>query len=212
MALVHLVWFRRTTGQWIGEWKGLVPEPDIDPTIIGDERLRLMNAWQQRIQSTLGPRCLPGEQEWNLDEWDACPSGGAVCLDVTRFGWPIGDHAWHRWDDPHRMLDWGDEHTFIEIRTDTMEIVANQRSHRPIRDAVPGQHVVDITHTQWARFYGRIFGRFIWREGEQRWSFMPSGTEGCCAPKELAEAPIDLGLGVEKESVYHGEFVQRARH
>lgn len=157
---------------------------------------------------------LTREAVSDLEAWDACPPDGAVCLDVTQFGWPVGDHVWHVWDDTSRLLDWPESsvHKFIEINLDTLEVVANHSSHRPVRDAVPRQHVFDITGTPYEQFHGQIWGRFVWRG--DRWGFEPSNRvhrwnwrrpiaslrrvgEQLVRPetrRALAEAPIDLDL------------------
>lgn len=176
----HFAWFRRDTGRWLGEWKGELPAPDVDPLVLGDARLRVLNDWQHDVQADLVPVILPngavvfdadGKQQWDLGAWHACPPAGAVCLDVTRCGWPVGDHRWHVWDDAALDLDWPESsvHTFIRVRPDTLEVVGNNRSHRPVR--APGLLVLDITGTPLAEHYGHICGWFV-RRGT-RWGFRP---------------------------------------
>lgn len=223
---IHFAWFHRWRRHWLAEWAGFVPRPEIDPDLVGDAWLAAMNQWRRRVQDQLEDHsCL--DHAIDLEAWAACLAEGpgrGVCVDVTRYGWPVGDYVWCRYNPVLHDIEWPEEHTFIEVRTDTLEVVANQRSHRPIRDAVPGQRVIDITHTPWARFYGSIFGRFVWREAEGRWGFEPTTTRrrwswrhpitSWCARgaplvppavrAALAEAPIDLHLltpGTVREKV-----------
>jgi hypothetical protein len=73
------------------------------------------------------------------------PHRGEVGLDVTHIGWPVGEFCYCRFDEIDRRLDWGPPRHYLEIRTDTGEIVAQLESHRPVRAAVPGQVVIDVT-------------------------------------------------------------------
>src|SRR3990167_9149155 len=179
MIYRHFAWFHRHTGLWLAEWAGDVPAHLVPPELIGDDRLRDLNIWQQKIVAQIKLGRYPASAELcHAERWDACGPGEAVCLDVTQFGWPIGDHVWHGWNDTDRRIDWQESsmHVFIEVDRSTLRVVANQRSHRPIRDAVVGQHVIDITGTPLAAYHGQIWGRFVWREDEQRWGFEPQQT------------------------------------
>ena len=189
---IHFAWFHRRQGHWLAEWAGYVPEPDVPPDLVGDARLAAMNGWRRRVQDRVSEyQCL--DQAVDLAAWNACEVGGAICVDVTRYQWPVGDHVWHHWSPVIEDIVWGDEHTFIEVNRSAQEVVGNQRSHRPIRDAVPGQHVIDITHTPWAEYYGHIFGRFVRRAAEGRWGFEPSNEVFLPSPMRaaLAEASVD---------------------
>ena len=209
---LHVVWFLRrqmlgTTGQWIGEWAGYAPTPsDAILKRQGDARLRALDRWTQQVQRQITPygAAWPTvDSAWNIDTYEACPQGGAVCLDVTRFGWPVGDHVWHRWDDVRQALDWPDSsgHRFIEIDLRSLRVVAQQHSHRPVRDAVPGQKVFDITGTMFEHAWGGIHGRFALMENGL-WGFDPDNTalasgRPLVLPSErkvLTEARIDLSL------------------
>jgi hypothetical protein len=149
MVIRHLAWFRRDTGQWLGEWKGELPEPHIPVEMVGNERERLMNDWLQlaQYQALLGTYHMH-ESIFDKVAFDECPDGGAVCLDVTRFNWPVGDHMWHKWDDVGRFLDWGEEHTFIEVDTQTGCVVGRVTSHRPVRPSLPNRVMLDVTHSR----------------------------------------------------------------
>ena len=215
---IHLAWFLRRSvvgDQWIGEWAGYAPTPS-DQVLrrSGNARLRALDCWTHEVQRRITPYWAAWptvDSMWDADRYDACPTGGAVCLDVTRFGWPVGDHVWHRWDDLHRALDWPDSsgHRFIEIDIPTLRVVAQQHSHRPVRDAGPGQKVLDITGTAFERAWGGIHGRFV-RMDNGLWGFessdevMPSGRP-MVLPAErqlLTEAPIDLfQLATVKDTV-----------
>lgn len=200
----HFAWFDRGLGHWIGEWAGEVPVPLIPLDALGEDRLRQMNAWQQAVQAQITPDGSPfhlHDQVWDRVAWDACPSGGAVCLDVARFGWPVGDHRWHVWNDTARLLDWPESstHRFIEVRMDTLEVVANWASNRPLRPSVPGQGVFDITGTPLAMYHGAIFGRFAHSGG--RWQFVPRVVETPASVRRaLAAAPLDEIITVLTQS------------
>lgn len=207
---VHLAWFlrrsvREDVGQWIGEWAGYVSAPH-EPILrrSGDARLRALDRWTHDVQRLITPYGSAWEtvdSTWDANRYESCPEGGAVCLDVTRFGWPVGDHVWHSWDDLHRSLDWPEAsgHRFIEIDVATLRVVAQQHSHRPVRDAVPGQKVFDITGTPFERAWGGIHGRFVRRENGL-WRFDPSNDvmssgRPLVLPAErkiLTEMPLDL--------------------
>ena len=135
------------------------------------------------------------DQEWDIESWDATATAGAVCLDVARFGWPVGDHRWNIWNDTQRLLDWPESsvHRFIEVQMDTMEVIANQSSHRPVRPGWPGRLVLDITGSRLEPFHGEIFGRFVRRD--EGWYLDPCvWTAGVRTPRQLTESPIDLDL------------------
>lgn len=193
-TVLHLAWFDRRSGRWIGEWCGDVAAPMIQPSADAAEQ---RVAWLQAIACAVSPTD-PGQGVVDRAAWEACPPGGAVALDVTTFGWPLGDHVWHVWDDLRRRLDWPESHTFVELRAagETWEIVANQQSHRPIRPTVPGQYVIDITGTPAAAHYGHLWGRFV-RRGDG-WQFEPAEQMARSLPAParaaLAAAPIDLEL------------------
>src|SRR3990167_4046066 len=177
-VFIHLAWFNHEDGRWIGEWAGALPAPTIVPGLIGEARLLALNAWQQEHQRYITPDGSPfpmHDQLWDRNRWDECPAGGAVCLDVTRFAWPVGDHVWHVWDDHHQALDWPDDYRFIEVDTD-LKVIAHQQSHRPVRSAVPGQRVLLISGTSLEPFYDDLWGQFVQRDGT--WGFQPTPIPG----------------------------------
>lgn len=205
---VHLAWFLRRAspgGQWIGEWAGYAPMPH--ETILrrhGEARCRALDQWTHAVQRYITPEGAAWptvEAIWNADRYEACPTGGAVCLDVTRFGWPVGDHVWHRWDDITRELGWPDAsgHRFLEIDVPTLLVLGQVHSHRPVRDAVLGQKVFDITGTPFEWAWGGIHGRFV-RRDNGLWGFEPSEAMSrsgrpLVLPAErkvLTEASLDL--------------------
>lgn len=171
--VVHFAWFRRDSGEWLAEWIGDVPAQALDPTIIGDERTRELNAWQQKLQPRIIAGDFAGVGVADEDGWIACPSQGAVCLDVSRFDWPLGDHQYHQWNDATQLLDWpaSSARQYIELQNDSLDVVANVESHRPIRNQVPGQTVIDITGSPLAQYHGNIWGRFV--RLDDRWTFQP---------------------------------------
>lgn len=168
----HFAFFSRLTGAWLGEVAGYVPYPDV-PTRLGDEaRRRALARWQMAAIRGLGTCYEVLDELWD-EAFGRVPSEQTVALDVTRFAWPIGDHVWHRWDDIERFLDWPEAsgHRFLEVDTTTLDVVAQVHSHRQVRDAVPTQHVVDITGTAYEPYWGSIWGRFVRRC--DRWNFEP---------------------------------------
>ena len=167
-----LAWFHRDTGQWLGERLVIIPAPtdDVIPLSLSTEARRdALNTYLQ-----IGVPFLDGftvEEAFDADAWDACAR--AVCVDVTRFGWPTGDHVYHDWDDVTRFLDWPERcvRKYIEVRLSDMQVINNQTSHRPIRDnAGSGQVVFDITNTPYAAHHGDIFGQFVWTG--TKWTFV----------------------------------------
>lgn len=186
----HFAFFDRVKGCWLGEWRGVVPSPDIPLAITGDARLGFMDQWQQRVTQNLH-RFKVDAAIFDQPAFDACPKDGAVCLDVTRFGWPVGDHIWHKWNDVDRFLDWGDDHTFIEIDTGQRQIVANQKSHRPIRSS-QGRCIIDITGTALASYYGSIFGTL--EKGSKGWMIRPHEYLPVPVQRAISGAVVPLPL------------------
>ena len=138
----HFAFFRQLTGEYIREWAGPVPAP---------------SAWVTRLG-----------WPWLLNRWATLvsqPQRGEIGLDVTHIGWPVGDFCYCTCDVVDRRLDCGPPRHYIEVHLTTGEIVANQESHRPIRSAVPGQRVLDITGTALEPYHGQLFGRFVPFEG-----------------------------------------------
>lgn len=210
---IHVAWFSCITGRWIGEWSGYVPAPRPMPGLRGEAYLAFLDEWTQHV---IGRYVAPHysnwptvDQVWNRTAFEACPDDAAVCLDVSRFDWPVGDHIWHRFDYVRRELDWPQSsgHKFLEIDLRTLQVVAQQHSHRPVRDGVIGQKVFDLTGTAFEPLWGSIWGRFV-RRGDL-WGFepteqsMPTGAP-LVLPQErkaLMEAAIDLSPLIERELI-----------
>lgn len=140
----HFAFFDQTTGAYRREWRGEVGEPSIDPS--APDRQRQLDDWTTAVSQ---------------------PDPGEVGLDVTQFDYPVGDFCWMTFDAVDRRLDWPEMHTFVEIDLDTLEIVGNQQSPRPIRSH-DRRLIVDITDSPLAAYYGRIFGRLVRRAGQWR--------------------------------------------
>jgi hypothetical protein len=152
MIDLHVAYFAQADGSWIREAHGLVEAPDLDPTLMGEARLGALNAWQQRV----------------------APAGrGEVGLDVTGFGWPLGQFRYCRFDIKDRRLDWGPPRAYIEIDLRSRMVVANVRTHLPIVPAVPGQVILDITGTAWEPYHGRVFG--VLTRTPAGWMVQPGG-------------------------------------
>lgn len=163
----HFAWFNIETGAWIGEWAGRVPAPTIPVGITGTARIELLNAWVQRTQRAITPggSCYHTVATvWNLDAWDDCPMGGAVCLDVTMYRWPVGDFFWSVFDGVDRIIDFRESRAFLQLSTDTLRLDASVRSARPVRSTRTRQ-IGDITGTPLEPWMDRLFGQFAKRDG-----------------------------------------------
>lgn len=145
----HFAFFRHDTGEYVREWKGSVPEPAIDLRLTGDAREQALIAWATEVS---GGR--PGE----------------IGLDVTPFGYPVGDFCWMHFDVIDRCLDWPVAHKFIQIDRATLQIDVNHASPRPVR-STPERLVIDITGTSLEPYHGHIFGRVVRRE--DGWALEP---------------------------------------
>lgn len=193
----HFAWFHRLEGHWLAEWAGHVPSPDINPTLIGESRLMALNQWQQEvIKSIFLGECDELQSIVDVMSWDACEPEGAVCLDVTQFNWPVGDHRWHEWNDVSHSLDWKQARKFIEIEpldSCTMRIVANQSSHRPVRAATQNRRIGDVTELPFSKHHGNLFGLFV-KQGD-KWLFSSLKNDRIlptAAHKELEGSPINM--------------------
>lgn len=167
MVLRHFIWFRVETSEWIGEWQGRVPEPQVPLSLIGEARLQVVNAWQQQIQRAITPSGSPylmTAQAWDLDAWDDCPPGGAVCLDVTMYGWPVGDFQWACFDGVDRLLDFREMRAYLEVTPQTAQLDASVRSPRQVF-STPQKLVADVTGTPLEPFVEQLWGRFVRRDG-----------------------------------------------
>ena len=163
----HFVWFTVHTGGWIGEWQGKVPAPIIPPALVGDARLSLLNEWLHQTQRGITPvaSAYPmTAQAWNLDAWDDCPPGGAVCLDVTMYCWPVGDFYWAVFDGVDRLIDFREMRAYLQLTPATALLDASVRSPRPVR-STPQKLVADVTGTPLEPWIDRLHGRLVRRDG-----------------------------------------------
>ena len=181
----HLTWWRVEDGQWLGEWKGHLPPP---PSHLlaqtGDARNIGLNAWLQDKQQMITPSGSPydvSEQCWDITAWRDCPDGGAVCVDVSRFGWPVGDQYFHEWNTLDAGIEYPDERKYIQIDRATQSIDGNCRSSRFIRPTAEKAQL-DITGTLLASFHGSITGKLSNENG--RWM--------------LADAPAHIAGGIQQ--------------
>ena len=176
----HFAFFQQRTGNYVREWKGPVDPPLVDSALSGDAREAALNRWATRV---------------------SYPELNEIGLDVTHIGWPVGDFCYCHFDEVERRLEFGLPRHYIEVRLDTLEIVANQESHRPIQDSVPGQRVIDITGTCLEPLHGHIFGRFVKRG--HGWAIEPSPVVPIDVRLSLAEVPIDIIIPAgEKHEAY----------
>jgi len=112
---------------------------------MGEERNKVLNEWATQV---------------------SYPTPGEVGLDVTQFGYPVGDFCWMTFDEVDRRLEWRTMHKFIQINRATWEIDANNKSPRPVR-STPEKIVIDVTGTALAPFYGSLHGQLTHENG--RW-------------------------------------------
>lgn len=163
----HLAWFRVETGRWIGEWQGAVPAPVVPPSLIGDARRLVLNEWLQQTQRGITPFASAYStmaQAWDLDAWDDCPPGGAVCLDVTMYCWPAGDFYWAVFDGVDRLLDFREMRAWLELTPALAMLDASVRSPRPVR-STPQKLVADVTGTPLEPWVDWLHGRLVRRDG-----------------------------------------------
>lgn len=164
----HLAWFNVETGAWIGEWLGRVPSPIVPPSMIGDARTMVLNEWQQQTQRLITPAGSPyqmQDQAWDLDAWDDCPPGGAVCLDVTMYNWPVGDFRWAVFDGVDRLLDFREMRAYLELTPATAMLDASVHSPRPVR-STPDKLVADLTGTPLEPWIDHLHGQLVRRDGQ----------------------------------------------
>jgi|GEM_PF-6664995 len=170
MTWRHLCWFRLDDGQWLGEWRGRLPSPPTHLLAqVGDARMIGLNAWLQDAQRMITPEGSPYETNehcWDLAAWDDCPNGGAVCVDVTKFHWPIGDQYFHRWDTVSAGIESAQMRQYIQVDRSRLEIDANQSSSRFVRPTME-KAIMDITGTALEPFHGSIHGKLTLENG--RW-------------------------------------------
>lgn len=189
MVLRHLVWFNVEDGRWIGEWEGRVPPPVVPPHLIGDARPVLLNAWLQQVQRVITPftSAYPTTaQAWDLHAWDDCPPGGAVCLDVTMYWWPVGDFRWAFFDGVDRLCDFREMRSYLQVTPQTGMLDASVRSPRQVF-STPQKLVADVTGTPLEPFVDHIHGLFARRDG--RIVFVPS--PGCQLPDAIVRSISD---------------------
>lgn len=184
MTLRHLAWFRLEDGQWLGEWKGHLPPPLAHLLAqVGDARTIGMNAWLQDAQRMITPEGSPydvHEHCWDLAAWDDCPAGGAVCVDVTQFGWPLGDQYFHAWNTLDAGIEYPGERKYIQVDRASQEIDGNHSSSRFVRPTEK-KALLDITGTALEPFHGSIHGKLALENG--RWV--------------LAGGPAHIAVGIQ---------------
>lgn len=168
----HIAWFHRNEGHWVGEWKGRVPIPEFTSRMTGDERERVRNEWLKGVIANLGDYECEA-QEWDEEAWNAAEPGSLVALEVSAFGWPVGDQRWNFWNESFHGVDWDERsvHRFIEVDVKTRRVVANSESHRPIRPSSWTRVVIDITNHPIVAHFGQIWGSFENVDGA--WVFVP---------------------------------------
>lgn len=168
MTRRHFTWFNVEDGRWIGEWNGFVPAARVPHTLVGDGRTLALNEWVQQTQRLITPAGSPyrmSEQVWDMDAWDDCPAGGAVCLDVTKHDWPVGDFVWAVFEGVDRLLDFREMRTFIQVTPSTGFLDATAESGRPVRSK-PSKLVADISGTSLQPFARLLTGgQFVRRDG-----------------------------------------------
>jgi hypothetical protein len=205
MSLRHLAWFRIDDGQWLGEWRGDLAPPPVHLLMQGGDARRIgMNAWLHEIQRLITPLGSPYacvEQVWDLVAWDECPEGGAVCVDVSGYKWPVGDHRHHRWDAVEAGLDYPQMRLFIQVDRESHRIDANQCSSRPVRPS-DTKAMLDVTGTALAPFHGSVTGHLSRAHG--RWALTGAPVhiaDGIQHALDVGEADIDGALAPPPQKV-----------
>jgi hypothetical protein len=201
----HLAWFRIDDGQWLGEWRGDLAPPPVHLLMQGGESRAIgLNAWLHEIQRLISPTGSPyacGEQAWDQGAWDDCPAGGAVCLDVTKFGWPVGDQRCHVWDTVEAGIDYPYMREFIQIDRESRQIDANQSSSRFIRPTEQ-KAILDITGTELALFHRSIAGTLTREHG--RWVLTgapPHVADGIQHALDAGDIDIDEALAPHQKAL-----------
>lgn len=200
----HLAWFNTETGGWIGEWMGHLPAPVVPSTVTEEGRLQMLNAWLQDAQRLITPAGSPyavTAQLWDLDAWDDCPDGAAVCLDTTRYGWPVGDFQWAVFDGWDRLLDFREMRAYLELTPATAMLDASVHGPRPVR-STPEKIVADVTGTPLEPWVDQLHGRLIRRDGrivfEPFWPGVPEAVV-----LSITDRTLDLALlgGLEHAAI-----------
>lgn len=195
----HLAWFNVHSGAWIGEWCGHVPSPHCPPSLIGEARRAVLQTWLQQLQRFITPGGAPYPTTascWHITAWDECPAGGAVCLDVTMYRWPVGDFRWAVFDGIDRILDYREMRSYLQVTPATAQIDVNATSPRPIR-STSTKMVADITGTSLEPFVGQLFGQLMRQNGRLRFH-----------PAQGFQLPDTVILSITDRNADLGELVQ----
>jgi hypothetical protein len=199
----HLCWFRLEDGQWLGEWRGHLQSPPTHLLAqVGDARAIGMNAWLQDAQRLITPSGSPYETHdhcWDLSAWDDCPAGGAVCVDVTRFNWPLGDQYFHAWNTIDAGIEYPSERKYIQLDRASRAIDVNQTSSRAIRPTAE-KALLDITGTALEPFHGHITGKLSNTNGRWVLTGAPAHVaDGIQYSLDTGQTKIDDALVPQKE-------------
>jgi hypothetical protein len=116
------------------------------------------------------------EHCWDLAEWDDCPAGGAVCVDVTRFHWPLSDQRFHRWDGVGASIEYPETRKYIQVDRESLEIDANASSSRFIRPTAE-KAIIDITGTALEPFHQKSLIGTLFNENG-RWMLTHATAHG----------------------------------
>lgn len=212
MMTRHFAWFRVEDGRWIGEWAGRVPAPVVPPSLMGDARLMVLNEWLQQVQRGITPFASAYEttaQAWDLDAWDDCPPGGAICLDVTMYTWPVGDFQWSVFDGVDQLLDFREMRAYLELTPATAMLDASVRSPRPIRSTAQ-KLVADVTGTRLEPWIDQLHGRLVRRDGRIVFEpFRPGLPEAVVRSITDGNPALALLRGLEREAVPLAERTTR---
>jgi len=127
----------------------------------------LLNEWTQQTQRGITPFAsayATTAQAWDLDAWDDCPPGGAVCLDVTMYGWPVGDFYWSVFDGVDRLIDFREMRAYLQLTPATATLDASLHSPRIAR-STPQKFITDVTGTPLEPWIDQLHGRLVRRDG-----------------------------------------------
>lgn len=113
-------------GACVREWAGPVPEPDIDPRLVGPEREVALNAWATAVSQ---------------------PAPGEVGLDVTHVGAEVGAFCWAHFDRIDRVLSFPERHRFVQIDKVTGRVSTVMESGMPV-ESNERHDVIDVTNVE----------------------------------------------------------------
>ena len=190
----HFAYFENVgsgAGRCVREWRGDVADPpDLDPFLPKDQKQIALDRWASAVSA---------------------PKAGEIGLDVTPLDIPEGDYVWAVLRQPDMVLEWPDQHTFVEIDPE-LRLCVYWQSSRPVRPSAHHPVIIDITGSELEAHYrdhGPLFGQFV-RGKDGTLGFVPdddrSGLPAMSTLKVLEAASPDL-TPVDVSAVRQAELV-----